>query len=128
MYPRIEVLQEPYQMCAKWNCQGWFRGNFMRAACETYTFEHQPSATGQNGQQNLDISLTGPHLIGLQEISIIRGDLPEMGAFEMNYLDILLMTLERYGLKYRVWLEGFEEFIWPSDHGGVVARLRIPKF
>ncbi|MFA9455034.1 MAG: endonuclease/exonuclease/phosphatase family protein [Candidatus Aminicenantaceae bacterium] len=49
-----------------------------------------------------EISVARPHLIGLQEISIIRGNLPEMGAFEMNYLDILMMTLDAYGLKYRI--------------------------
>ena len=49
-----------------------------------------------------EIAAAKPHLIGLQEISIIRGNLPEMGAFEMNYLDILMMTLDAYGLKYKV--------------------------
>ena len=49
-----------------------------------------------------EITSARPHLIGLQEISIIRGNLPEMGAFEMNYLDILMMTLDAYGLKYKV--------------------------
>lgn len=49
-----------------------------------------------------EIAQAKPHLIGLQEISIIRGNLPEMGAFEMNYLDILMMTLDAFGLKYKI--------------------------
>lgn len=28
----------------------------------------------------------------------------------------------------RVWVEDYQEWIWPSDHGGVIARLYIPKF
>ena len=28
-------------------------------------------------------------------------------------------------LKDRIWVEAFQEFIWPSDHGGVVARLSL---
>ncbi len=43
-----------------------------------------------------------PHVIGLQEVSTISGNIPNFGAFEMDYLTILLMTLEAYGLHYTV--------------------------
>ncbi len=28
----------------------------------------------------------------------------------------------------RVWVEDYQEWIWPSDHAGVIARLWIPQF
>ena len=50
----------------------------------------------------MEIAQSRPHLIGLQEISIIRGNIPDFGVFELNYLDILMMTLSAYGLNYKV--------------------------
>jgi len=41
------------------------------------------------------------HLIGLQEISIIRGNLPELGAFEMNFGQDLGGSLPGIHLAFR---------------------------
>jgi endonuclease/exonuclease/phosphatase family metal-dependent hydrolase len=57
------------------------------------------------------IALSRPHLIGLQEVSVIRlqpqsdflvNPTPNAQLVLFNYLDILLKTLEAWGLHYRV--------------------------
>jgi len=58
-----------------------------------------------------EILTTQPHLIGLQEVSLLRMQSPGDAAFEgtipaeevvMDYLDILLMTMNAMGLEYEV--------------------------
>jgi endonuclease/exonuclease/phosphatase family metal-dependent hydrolase len=58
-----------------------------------------------------EIAITRPHLIGLQEVSLLRiqspgdavvgGTVPAEDVF-MDYLDIFMSTLDAFGLKYKV--------------------------
>jgi len=58
-----------------------------------------------------EIAINQPHLIGLQEVSLVRMQSPGDAAFGgttpaenviMDYLNILMMTLENFGLEYEV--------------------------
>lgn len=85
----------------------------------------------------VEIAQSKPHLIGLQEISIIRGNIPDFGSFEMNYLDILMMTLAAHGLDYKVAgqvenfdfmvpiIPGTEYFAQLIDYDVVLARSDV---
>ncbi len=58
-----------------------------------------------------EIALTKPHLIGLQEVSLLRiqspgdavigGTVPAVDTL-MNYLEIFMKTLDSFGLKYKI--------------------------
>ncbi len=58
-----------------------------------------------------EIAITRPHLIGLQEVSLLRiqspgdavigGTVPAEEVF-MNYLDIFMATLDAFGLNYKI--------------------------
>jgi hypothetical protein len=44
-----------------------------------------------------------PHLIGIQEDSVIRGNIPGIGTIELDFLAILTQILEAYGLQYQAF-------------------------
>lgn len=50
-----------------------------------------------------EILAARPHLVGIQEDSVIRGQIPGIGVIELDFLDVLMQILEAYGLSYQAY-------------------------
>jgi hypothetical protein len=69
-----------------------------------------------------DICRTRPHVIGLQEVTIIDVDLPGI-VIHLNYLDILLDALDARGCRYAEAVKIMNTEAIPSAFGGKVRLV-----